>query len=331
MADWRNDNSFNVLTDMLDVLSVKISRAYIRELLNNPLGSGLRGISDALDARGMACGAYMKFSFITMFLFCFCAVSAAQEYVRLDSAILECTYNYREVDDTANLSDYKEDMVLLRIGKQASVSFNMKMFYSDSLCSTPGGVKMWGQMMMQSVRSRNYDAMPRPSTSLNEYVYKNYPCGKTTVTDIVGVSHIRYEEENLSQEWVVTDSLRQILGYMCQKAECDFRGRHYVAWFSTEIPVGDGPWKFGGLPGLILEVYDSNKYFCFTAVGIKQNCVQPVCFYDFHDYRKIKRDAFIKSRKNEGLILNTQAGNLGINVGGGRDDENRSPGSLEKY
>lgn len=273
----------------------------------------------------------MRFSFILFSLLYSCAVFSAQEYVVLDSTMLECIYNYKEIDDTTNRSDYKEDMVMLRVGKQASVSFNMKMFYSDSLCNTPDGTKLWGQMMMQSIRSRNYDAMPRPSTSLNEYVYKNYPQGKTTVTDVLGVSHVQYEEENVLQEWLITDSLRQILGYMCQKAECDFRGRHYVAWFTTEIPVGEGPWKFGGLPGLILEVYDSNKYFCFTAIGIKQNCRQPVCFYDFHDYRRVKRDSFIKARKKEGLIFDTQMGNLGLQVSGGANNENRSPGNIEKY
>ena len=53
MAVWSNDNSFRVLTDLLDALSVKINRRYLRKLLDNPLGDSLRGISDALDSIGI--------------------------------------------------------------------------------------------------------------------------------------------------------------------------------------------------------------------------------------------------------------------------------------
>jgi len=50
---------------------------------------------------------------------------------------------------------------------------------------------------------------------------------------------------------------------LCQKAEGDFRGRHYIAWFSNKILIPDGPWKLCGLPGLILEAYDEKKTVYF--------------------------------------------------------------------
>jgi len=45
-----------------------------------------------------------------------------------------------------------------------------------------------------------------------------------------------------------------ISDYNVTKAKVEFRGRKYEAWFSEEIPINAGPWKFFGLPGLILEV-----------------------------------------------------------------------------
>lgn len=45
-------------------------------------------------------------------------------------------------------------------------------------------------------------------------------------------------------------------------------GRQWIAWFTSEIPLSEGPYKFGGLPGLILEVADSEGDYRYTCIGI---------------------------------------------------------------
>lgn len=78
-----------------------------------------------------------------------------------------------------------------------------------------------------------------------------------------------YEDEGARQlDWKLEDKYKTISGYECQKASVTFRGRNYDAWFTTEIPLPYGPWKFGGLPGLILEIYDDTKEISFTAENI---------------------------------------------------------------
>jgi GLPGLI family protein len=43
---------------------------------------------------------------------------------------------------------------------------------------------------------------------------------------------------------------------------CIWRGRAYTAWFAPSIAYANGPEKFGGLPGLIVEIYsDGNEYY----------------------------------------------------------------------
>lgn len=61
-------------------------------------------------------------------------------------------------------------------------------------------------------------------------------------------------------EWKISRDSKEIGKFTCKKATTFFRGRQYTAWFTNEIPVPFGPWKLQGLPGLILEAYDTEKY-----------------------------------------------------------------------
>jgi GLPGLI family protein len=94
----------------------------------------------------------------------------------------------------------------------------------------------------------------------------------------------RYTEDYPLQKWSITTDTMTILNYVCQKATCDFRGRTYDAWFTTAIPIAQGPWKFGGLPGLILKVYDTKKIYVFEAVQIK-NEKTPILRYEYTGYQ----------------------------------------------
>lgn len=71
------------------------------------------------------------------------------------------------------------------------------------------------------------------------------------------------------QIWKIHEDTINVLGYPCQFATADFRGRSYKAWFTLDIPIGDGPWKFYGLPGIILKVEDTNGIFNFKAIGLQ--------------------------------------------------------------
>lgn len=76
------------------------------------------------------------------------------------------------------------------------------------------------------------------------------------------------EDKNL-YNWKINDSTKIIGGYQTQMATTNFRGRKYVAWFTKEIPIPYGPWKFNDLPGLILEVSDSTGSFYAIAKNVQ--------------------------------------------------------------
>ncbi len=81
-------------------------------------------------------------------------------------------------------------------------------------------------------------------------------------------------EEPRSINWTIHSDSRVISGYNCLKATGTFRGREYTAWFTKEIPCEFGPWKFNGLPGLIVEVVEKNKHLHFQLRTISFNTKQ---------------------------------------------------------
>lgn len=69
-----------------------------------------------------------------------------------------------------------------------------------------------------------------------------------------------------SQLWKLTDEKKQINQLKVQKATSRWGGRNWTAWFCEELPFQEGPYKFRGLPGLIVELYDDKGNYRFELV-----------------------------------------------------------------
>lgn len=77
-------------------------------------------------------------------------------------------------------------------------------------------------------------------------------------------------DDTINIKWNILDSLKNIKGIDCQKAIGKFKGRIYEVWFTNIIPFSSGPWKLGGLPGLILDVRDTKNEVIISLIGIEQ-------------------------------------------------------------
>ena len=83
------------------------------------------------------------------------------------------------------------------------------------------------------------------------------------------MENLYYTEKLPLFDWKIGTDTATICGYECFKATCHWRGRDFTAWFTPDIPVEYGPWKFGGLPGLIMKVYDNDGIYTFEAVAVE--------------------------------------------------------------
>lgn len=194
----------------------------------------------------------------------------------LDHAYIECIYDSRSARDTVNIEAvFREDVMKLLIGPEITKYYSFKTEKGDSLMRPD----------LHVMFSSSDDA----ST-----LYKDNAGKKIILTDNIAGIWFRYEEAFEGQQWEISDETKEVLGYECQKAECDFRGRNYTAWFTPEIPVSDGPWKFSGLPGLILEISDAQGHYSFMASGIRQTDSLPIT-YPERQYQKTTRKEYLRT------------------------------------
>ena len=123
--------------------------------------------------------------------------------------------------------------------------------------------------------------------------------------DIVNEKLYLLEENIPPQTWQFHDETQEVMGYICQKATAKFKGRDYTAWYTLDIPVNDGPFKFYGLPGLILMVEDSDKQFHFKVVGLEQLSNAVIISEIKKDYIKCTKEQYekIKRRMQETVFL----------------------------
>lgn len=256
--------------------------------------------------------------FIIPLLLVMCQINAFSQKVKIiEPAQIEVQYTFSMQRDTVTRNQLRKDRMILRIGKDVSQFYNYGKFYGDSLANDPQGKKLWGKMMIDAIKSRNYDNMPGSKT-MGEYLYKNYPKGKITTTTQGVTDFFTYEEDYKPQKWNISDSTKVILDYVCQKAECDFRGRHWTAWFAPDVPISDGPWKLNELPGLILEAYDSALDYKYTAIGIAHSNISDVSYFNFFEKKFIKTDR-ISFLKSEYKIYQDKSGNALMEASTGID------------
>lgn len=183
----------------------------------------------------------------------------------IDKLKYTITYRTKSVRDTTKTDsegryNYENDDMQLLIGDKVSY------FYSATY-------RAYEEELRKSVDANNI-AIPTSTSargSISMDFYRNYPTGKSTYLDKVIREKFRIIEPLEQPQWdIIADSTKQILDYHCQMARCSFKGRTWTAWFTTDIPLDNGPWKLCGLPGLILRAYDAKQQYIFDCVGMKQ-------------------------------------------------------------
>ncbi|MGC5746595.1 GLPGLI family protein [Chryseobacterium sp. NFX27] len=127
--------------------------------------------------------------------------------------------------------------------------------------------------------------------------------------------------DNEAPKWKIENDFKKINNMNCQKAVVDYKGRQWEAWFSKDFPVNDGPYKFSGLPGLVVSVKDSENDHSFDLIQIKK-ISKVVSFIPKNnkqmansEYRKlIKNYTFTPADDISGMSVDSKAGIMGLEL-----------------
>ena len=100
---------------------------------------------------------------------------------------------------------------------------------------------------------------------------------------------IEYEEDIPKFDWSLLEQTDTICGYPCYTAKTTFRGRDWTVWYTHEIPFAAGPWKFNGLPGLILKVQDRDMDYIWECQSLVQKN-DPIVYYEVESKLLSRKD-----------------------------------------
>lgn len=193
----------------------------------------------------------MKSQILSIFIFLACSVKAQSPETVTSKVFYRLTHAY----DTTNTQKINIEDFYLELGKNSWTYKSYTKFLRDSA-------------VLADSKKAGHFVPPigqKKGTSEEIYVLPNQKLLFFRPNTLVG--NYLLSQDLPVFKWKLENERKMIAGYTCQKARSTYEGRNYTAWFTNELPFTAGPWKLQGLPGLILEAYDSTGRIKFAFTG----------------------------------------------------------------
>lgn len=241
-------------------------------------------------------------TFIFVFCFCFCrgqnVDTGSLSGIKnngvpkkvLDKEYYRVVYQYKFKKDP-KVDSYEQGYTLLQIGKKHVRFCDFNIYKADSIVDADSKKKInysatFSKAMGYGMKMKYTSPLYFNVENMEYDVYYN----------ISGIYHV-YKDKVIIP-WSLEKETKNIKGIDCKKATATWRGRNYTAWYAPEVKMPYGPYKFGGLPGLVFEVYDNDKNYCFSLYSL-----EPID-YDSEIYKKIeKRERVVEVSREKCLEI----------------------------
>ncbi len=200
--------------------------------------------------------------------------------------------------DSTNLADKNREEMLLFIGNKVSLF----MSYNRAITDTVRAALLLAEQkgLDSQILMDQYAASGRQVSRFRYRIYKNFAENNLCYHEYVPQNYLVYEEPINVMKWkLIAGEERVIKNYKVKKATTYYGGRNWIAWFTPDIPINDGPYKFSGLPGLIVKIEDSRGHYAFSLISFETlNTPRPIERIIRSNEVKTNREIFLKTVEN---------------------------------
>lgn len=204
-------------------------------------------------------------------------------------------YEYKFVSDSTNKADIKTELMNLDTTPKGSKFYSYTSYKSDSL------MRVDLEKQLKATGSINVK-MDQRKGFVRYTVAKNYQNGNVDFRNRIGMDAFKVTEDR-KIAWKILPNKQKIGNWETQKATTEFGGRKWTAWFCNDIPIQDGPYKFSGLPGIIVKLEDQTQSHVFNLVGIKNLGTLEPEIYAF----EITKEIPLKGSEYKKLLLENRS------------------------
>ena len=185
------------------------------------------------------------------------------------------TYELTYALDSTKLNSKKKDVMILLIGDDHSVFSSRARFFRGEIIT----------------KLNSGSTSKAAKTDFPYTIIKSTKDKKLFYTMQIAKDFFYYDQKLDLFQWQLHAETMMIEDYKVQKATTTYAGRDYIAWFTEEIPVADGPFKFSGLPGLILKIADRHNHYEYKFASLER--LEPKQPF------KLKLRRYVKTTKRE--------------------------------
>ena len=216
----------------------------------------------------------------------------------IDKAQILVTYMLDFRQDSTNLDDKRSEEMLLFIGNNTSLFMSYNQVLRDTVVAEVMRAEQRGVDRQTLVNQLT--ASIGPLTRFRFRIYKFFAENRLMFQQYIMPHFYTYEEPLQFLTWqIVPGEEKVIQNYRVQKATTTFGGRNWEAWFAPEVPISDGPYKFNGLPGLIIKIGDTRGHYVFTLTSFeKLSSPRPIELIPRSNEVKTTRKNFLRAAEN---------------------------------
>jgi GLPGLI family protein len=224
------------------------------------------------------------------------------------TANYEVIYRLEHSSDSTNIKDKSVEDFHLFIGDNKSKFISKNQRIRDSIVT---------KMEENFNGSINFANKNMPKTKFNEIIFKDYKNNKLKIVDRIGSDEFLYSEVIQPYTWEIKQDKKVINDFKVQKAVTKFGGREFIAWFTEEIAIPQGPYKFEGLPGLIVQISDTENHYNYQLISFKEvNGDKQIEDLDINiNYIKTSKQEFYKAKRDYYANYFVRLNEKGISLG----------------